>query len=155
MVKYYLSIGFLGLISSMLFFMASYAEKKFYETVSRIYEVWDQERRRLAIGTEEYRRRMEAMERLMPKTAELRRLLNVASVTIVVGLLCYCYSILALFKGWQPQERLLKLFVVSAFFFIFSGFSSYYTGKKINTSIQKISKFLKEISVEAERDKGR
>ncbi len=141
----FLTIGFLGLICSMMVFFASYTEKKFYQLLSRIYEVWDQEKKEMSIGVKEYKKRMEDVESMLPQTDTLRKLMNATSAAIILGLAVYSYGLLATFKGWKPVNTLLKIFIASAFLFIFSGFSSFYVNRKLLDSIKKLSVYLRSI----------
>ncbi len=143
-----LTIGFLALISSMILFLASSTEKKFYQILSQIYGMWHEERRRLEIGTEEYRRRMESVEKLLPDTKTLRRLTNTALIAIVCGIGIYSYTLISIYKNWLSAQYMLYPLIFSAFLFIFGGFSSYYANKKITDSMQRISRLLKGLKEE-------
>ncbi len=145
---YYLTIGFMGLVASMMVFFASYTERRFYELLSLVYERWHSQMRELSIGTVEYKRRMEAVEKILPDTKGLRRTLNITSVAIVTGLALYCYGLLAAYKGWRDVEFLSRLFVASAFLFIFSGLSSYHVNRKLLGSTRRLSSYLRSIQHE-------
>jgi uncharacterized membrane protein len=140
-----MTIGFLALLASMMLFLASSTEKKFYNIVKEIYEIWQQQRRELNIGTEEYKRRMETMEKLLPNTQTLRRIMNMAMVAIVTGIAIYSYSLVSMYKGWLRVKPGFYLLIISAFLFIYGGFSSYYANKKLTDSMRNISKYLQTL----------
>lgn len=125
-----MTIGFLALMSSMMLFLASSTERKFYGIVREIFEIWQQQRKELSIGTEEYKQRMETMEQLLPNTKSIRKIMNMAMVAVVAGIGIYSYSLVSLYKGWIQVKPGFYLLIVSAFLFIYGGFSSYYANKK-------------------------
>ncbi len=140
-----LSIGFLGLISSMMIFMCVQVEKKFYQRVRDLMLMWQDERRQLRIGTEEYKSRMETMERLLPDTKALSRIISASMASVVAGIIVYSWSFLAMHKGWKPPHTLLKLLIFSAFCFLLSGGLSYYAGQRLSRSTRRIVAYLERI----------
>ena len=139
----FLSIGFLGLLSSMVVFLASYTERKFYQLLADLYSLWEEERRRFKLGADEYRRRMEEVEGLLPNTRWLRRMLSVACTLEVAGIALYCYALVALYKGWQTVPFLLRAFVFSAFLFICGGFFAYYVNRKVSASVDRVGAYVR------------
>ncbi|NPA15031.1 MAG: hypothetical protein GXO44_00610 [Deferribacteres bacterium] len=141
----YLLVGFLGLLSSIMVMFASYTERKFFQLMSAIYQKWHGELKELVIGVDEYKNRMNRVDEMLPEFKPTRFMLTAANVSVVLGILIYSYSLLAVVKGWQPQLFLLKLFMASAFLFIFAGFAAYFVNRRLLSSANKVKELLEEI----------
>ena len=141
----YLLVGFLGFLSSVMVMFASYTERKFFQLMATIYQKWHSELKELAIGVDEYRRRMNTIDEMLPEFKPTRSMLTVVIIFLVIGIVIYSYSLLATVKEWKSSYFLLKLFMFSAFMFIFSGFGAYFVNKRLLTFTEKVKGVLEEI----------
>ncbi len=141
----YLLVGFLGFLSSVMVMFASYTERKFFQLMAAVYQKWHSELKELVIGMDEYKRRMKTIDEMLPEFKPTRSMLTVVSIFLAVGIVVYSYSLLAAVKGWKSSYFLLKLFMLSAFMFIFSGFGAYFVNRRLLSFAEKVKGFLEEI----------
>ncbi len=141
----YLLVGFLGVLASIMVMFASYTERKFFQLMSAVYQKWHSELKELAIGVDEYKRRMNQVDTMLPEFKPTRFMLTAVNISVILGILVYSYSLLAVVKRWQSSYFLLKLFMVSAFLFIFSGFGAYFVNRRFLASANKVKRLLEEI----------